>query len=48
MGRAYEKNLKLIFAALTIKEKNLGKIVHQVPYKLYEFGDITFSLHLSK
>jgi hypothetical protein len=42
MGRAYEKNLKLIFAALTIKEKNLGKIVHQVPYKLYEFGDITF------
>ncbi|MGI8833679.1 MAG: hypothetical protein ACR2IS_13720 [Nitrososphaeraceae archaeon] len=34
--------LELIFAALTIKEKNSGKIVHQVPYKFYEFGDITF------
>ena len=32
----------MIFAALTIKEKNSGKIVHQVPYKLYEFGDIRF------
>jgi hypothetical protein len=32
----------LIFAALIIKEKNLSKIVHQVPYKLYEFGDFTF------
>jgi len=31
-----------IFAALTIKEKNSGTIVHQIPYKLYGFGDITF------
>ena len=27
---------------LTIKDKNSSKIFHQVPYKLYEFGDITF------
>jgi hypothetical protein len=27
---------------LTIKEKNSGTIVHQIPYKLYGFGDITF------
>jgi hypothetical protein len=35
-------DVKLIFAALTIKEKDTDTIVHQVPYKLYEFGDITF------
>lgn len=35
-------DLSLIFAALTIKEKNSGEIVQQVPYKLYESGDISF------
>jgi hypothetical protein len=35
-------DVNLIFAALTIKEKNSDTVVHQVPYKLYEFGDITF------
>jgi len=35
-------DVKLIFAALTIKEKDTDTIVHQVPYKLYAFGDITF------
>jgi hypothetical protein len=31
-----------VFAALTIKEKNPDKVVAQIPYRLYEFGDITF------
>ena len=31
-----------VFAELTIKEKNPDKIVAQIPYRLYEFGDITF------
>jgi hypothetical protein len=31
-----------VFAALTIKEKNPDKIITQIPYRLYEFGDITF------
>ena len=31
-----------VFAALTIKEKNPGRVVAQIPYRLYEFGDITF------
>jgi hypothetical protein len=35
-------DLSLIFAALTIKEKNSGEIVQQVPYKFYESGDISF------
>ena len=35
-------DVKSIFAALTIKEKNSDAIVYQVPYKLHAFGDITF------
>ena len=31
-----------VFAALTIKEKNPDRVVAQIPYRLYEFGDITF------
>jgi hypothetical protein len=31
-----------VFAALTIKEKNADKIIAQIPYRFYEFGDITF------
>ena len=31
-----------VFAALTIEEKNPDKIIAQIPYNLYEFGDITF------
>ena len=31
-----------VFAALTIKEKSPDKVVAQIPYRLYEFGDITF------
>jgi hypothetical protein len=35
-------DVKSIFVALTIKEKNSDAIVYQVPYKLHAFGDITF------
>jgi hypothetical protein len=38
-------DVKLIFAALTIKEKDTDTIIHQVPYKLYAFDDITFPLY---
>ena len=31
-----------VFAALTIKEKNPDRVVAKIPYRLYEFGDITF------
>jgi hypothetical protein len=37
-----------VFAALTIKEKNPDKVVAQVPYRLYEFGDITFPYIFNK
>lgn len=36
------KDIRSIFAALTIKEKNSGEISHQIPFKLYQSGDITF------
>jgi hypothetical protein len=35
-------NINNIYAALTIKEKNTGIIVKQIPYKFYEFSDISF------
>src|SRR5205807_10387915 len=35
-------NVNNIYAALVIKEKNTGKVIGQVPYKFYEFSDITF------
>ncbi|MGC2428070.1 MAG: hypothetical protein WA421_13620 [Nitrososphaeraceae archaeon] len=35
-------NVNNVYAALAIKEKNTGKVVEQVPYKFYEFSDITF------
>jgi hypothetical protein len=31
-----------VFISLIIKDKNLGNVVEQIPYKFYEFGDITF------
>jgi hypothetical protein len=37
-----------VFAALTIKEKNPDKVVVQIPYRLYEFGDITFPYVFNK
>jgi hypothetical protein len=37
-----------VFAELTIKEKNPDKIVAQIPYRLYEIGDITFPYVLKK
>ena len=31
-----------VFVSLIIKEKTTGNIVEEIPYKFYEFGDITF------
>jgi hypothetical protein len=31
-----------VFVSLIIKDRNSGNIVEQIPYKFYEFGDITF------
>ena len=35
-------NVYNIFSALIISDKNTGKTVAQIPYKFYEFSDITF------
>jgi hypothetical protein len=35
-------NVNNVYSALIIKEKNTGKVVGQIPYKFYEFSDITF------
>jgi hypothetical protein len=35
-------NVNNVYAALAIREKNTGKVVEKVPYKFYEFSDITF------
>jgi hypothetical protein len=42
LDKDQNRDIKSIFAALTIKEKNSGEIVHQVPFKLYQYSDITF------
>jgi hypothetical protein len=31
-----------VFVSLIIKERKSGNLVEQIPYKFYEFGDITF------
>jgi hypothetical protein len=31
-----------VFVSLIIKEKSSGNVIEQIPYKFYEFGDITF------
>jgi hypothetical protein len=30
-----------VFVSLIIKDRNSGNVVEQIPYKFYEFGDIT-------
>jgi hypothetical protein len=35
-------NINNVYAALTVREKNTAKVVAQIPYKFYEFSDITF------
>jgi hypothetical protein len=35
-------NVNNVYAGLTIREKNTAKVVGQIPYKFYEFSDITF------
>ena len=34
-------NTNNVYAAFIIKEKDTGKIISQIPYKFYEFSDIT-------
>lgn len=35
-------NVNNVYAALTVREKNKAKVVAQIPYRFYEFSDITF------
>jgi hypothetical protein len=42
LDKDQNKDIKSIFAALTIREKDSGKIVYKTPFRLYQFGDITF------
>jgi len=35
-------NINNVYAALILKDKDTGGIVAQIPYKFYEFSDITF------
>jgi hypothetical protein len=37
-----------VFVSLIIKERNSGNVVEQIPYKFYEFGDITFPYTFQK
>src|ERR687890_2233365 len=37
-----------VFVSLIIKEKNSGNVIEQIPYKFYEFGDITFPYTFKK
>ena len=36
------KNINIIFASLSIKQKETGDLVKNFPVKLYEFSDMTF------
>jgi hypothetical protein len=42
LGKDQSKDIKSVFAALAIKEKDSGKIVYKTPFRLHQFGDITF------
>lgn len=42
LGKDQSKDIKSVFAALTIKEKDSGRIVYKTPFRLHQFGDITF------
>ena len=37
-----------VFVSLNIKERSSGNVVEQIPYKFYEFGDITFPYTFQK
>lgn len=41
-------NIYNIYSALVISEKQSGKIIDQVPYKLYEFSDISVPYRFPK
>lgn len=35
-------DVPLLFTSLVITDKNTGRIVEQTPYKIHEFGDVTY------
>ena len=42
------KNINIIFASLSIKQKETGDLVKNFPVKLYEFSDMTFPYTFTK
>ena len=42
------KNINIIFASLSIKQKETGDLVKNFPVKLYEFSDMTFPYTFAK
>ena len=42
------QNINNIYAALTIKDQETGEIIWQMPYRLYEFSDITVPFTFTK
>ena len=42
------KNINMMFASLSIKQKETGDLVKTFPYRLYEFSDMTFPYTFAK
>ena len=42
------KNINIMFASLSIKQKETGDLVKTFPYRLYEFSDMTFPYTFTK
>jgi len=42
------KNINIMFASLSIKQKETGDIVKTFPFRLYEFSDMTFPYTFTK
>ena len=42
------KNINIMFASLSIKQKETGDIVKTFPFRLYEFSDMTFAYTFTK
>jgi hypothetical protein len=42
------KNINIMFASLSIKQKETGDVVKTFPFRLYEFSDMTFPYTFTK
>ena len=42
------KNINIMFASLSIKQKETGDLVKTFPFKLYEFSDMTYPYTFTK